>query len=116
MLYVLAAVAIPVLWFVAFVAQRRLAVAQLKLRFDVAFGVMVGVVVAVREGPVQGVIVGLVVIPLMVLFSAVRTVQMRYVERKTQTILDGTPGMREAYERRETPSRSERDAGSDNIE
>jgi hypothetical protein len=66
------------------------------------------VIVAVREGAVEGLLTGLVVLPVLVLFSAMRTVQMRYIERKTRTILDSTPGMREAHERRETPSRRER--------
>jgi hypothetical protein len=70
-------------------------------------------IVAVREGPVQGLLVGLLVLPLLVLFSALRTVHMRYIERKTQAILDGSPGMREAYDRERIPSRRERKAERD---
>jgi hypothetical protein len=116
MLYVLAAVAIPVLWVAAFLVQRRVVVAHVRLGFDVAFGVVVGVIVAVKEGPVQGLIAGLVVSPLMVTFSALRTAQMRHVERNTRAILDGSPGMREAYDRRTVPSRRERRAGRDGSE
>jgi hypothetical protein len=64
----------------------------------------------------EGVVVALVVIPILILFSVVRTVQIRYIDRKTQTILDGSPGMREAYERRSIPSRRERKAERDAVE
>ena len=75
--------------------------------------IVVGVIVTVQEGPIQGLVVGLAAVPLLVLFSAVRTVHLRYIERKTQAILDGTPGMRDAYERRGIPSRRERRAERD---
>lgn len=110
MVYAVVVVAIPVLWFVAYLVQRRVGVSRNWVGFDVVFGLVAGAIVAVREGPGQGLLVGLVVIPLLVLFSAVRTVHLRYIERKTQAILDSTPGMREAYERKQTPSRRERKA------
>jgi len=111
--YVVAAVAILVLWGMAYSTQRRVGVSRHWLRFDIVFGVVVGVIVAVREGAVEGLLTGLVVLPVLVLFSAGRTVQMRYIERKTGAILDSTPGMREAYDRKETPSRRERKARRD---
>jgi hypothetical protein len=113
MLYAVAAVAIPVLWVVAYLAQQRVGVSRYWVIFDIVFGIVVAVVVSIREGPVQGLLIGLVVIPLLVLFSAIRTIHLRYIERKTQAILDSTPGMREAYERRDIPSRRERKAGHD---
>lgn len=116
MVYVLALVAVLVLWVVAFVAQRRVAVARVWLRYDVIIGVVFGVVVGVKEGASRGLLAGAVVVPLLILFSAMRTIQMRYIERKTQTILDSSPGMREAYEREATPSRRERKAGNDGVE
>jgi hypothetical protein len=116
MMYVVVAVGILMLWWTAYLAQRRVVVSRNWLRFDVVFGVVAGVIVSVREGPVQGLVVGLVALPLMVLFSSLRTVHMRYIERKTQAILDGTPGMREAYERGRTPSRRERRAERDGAE
>ena len=111
-----AAAGIAVLWSVAYRAQRRVAVSRNWLWFDVVFGVVAGVIVAVREGLVQGLLVGLIAIPLLVLFSAVRTVHLRYIEQKTQAILDGAPGMSRAYDRRATPSRRDRKADRDGVE
>ena len=116
MLYMVAAVGIPLLWVLAFLVQRRVVVSRTWLQADAIVGVVIGVVVAIREGPVQGVLIGLAVLPVLVLFSALRTVHMRYVERKTQAILDGTPGMREAYDRQRVPSRRERRASRDGGE
>ena len=116
MMYVVVAVGILMLWWTAFLAQRRVVVSRNWLRFDVVFGVVAGVIVSVREGPVKGLVVGLVALPLLVLFSSLRTVHMRYIERKTQAILDGTPGMREAYDQRGIPSRRERKAERDGVE
>jgi len=116
MLYVVAAVGIVVLWGAAYLAQRRVVVPRNWLRFDVLFGIVAGVIVAVREGPVQGLVVGLLALPLLVLFSTLRTVHMRYIEAKTQAILDGTPEMREVYERGTSPSRRERKAERDGVE
>ena len=116
MLYVLAAVVIPVLWGAAFVAQRRVGLSRVWMVFDVGIGVVIAIALAVDGRVAQGVLIALVVIPILILFSAFRSVQMRYIERKTQTILDSTPGMREAYERRKTPSRRERKAGRDGVE
>ena len=116
MLYVVVAVGIVALWGAAYLAQRRVVVSRSWLGFDVVFGVVAGAIVAVREGPVQGLVIGLLVLPMLVLFSSLRTVHMRYIERKTQAILDGTPGLREAYERRGTPSRRDRKAERDGGE
>ncbi len=116
MLYVAAVVGIVVLWAAAYLAQRRVAVSPNWLGFDIVFGVVAGMIVAVRESPVRGLLIGLVATPLLVLFSAVRTVHLRYIERKTQAILDETPGMREAYERGKTPSRRERNANRDRVD
>ena len=113
MLYAVLAVAIPVLWVIAYLVQRRVGVSRNWVGFDIVFGIVVGVIVTVQEGPLQGLLVGLAVIPLLVIFSAVRTVHLRYIERKTQAILDSAPGMRGAYERRESPSRRERRAERD---
>ena len=116
MLYVVVAVGIVVLWWAAYLAQRRVVVSRSWLGFDVVFGVVAGVIVSVREGPVQGLVVAVVALPLLVLFSSLRTVHMRYIERKTQAMLDSAPGMREAYERRDVPSRRERKAERDGVE
>jgi len=116
MLYVVAAIAIPVLWVVAYLVQQRVGVSRNWVVFDIVFGIVVAIVVSIQEGPVQGLLIGLLAIPLLVLFSAIRTVHLRYIERKTQSILDSTPGMREAYERRDIPSRRERKAGRGEIE
>jgi hypothetical protein len=104
------------LWFAAFVMQRRVGLSRVWMLFDAGIGVVLGIVLAVDGRLMEGVVVALVVIPILILFSVVRTVQIRYIDRKTQTILDGSPGMREAYERRSIPSRRERKAERDAVE
>ena len=113
MLYVLAAIVIPVLWVMAFLAQRRVGLSRVWTIFDVGVGVVVAIYLTIDGRWAEGIIVALIVIPVLILFSVFRTIQMRYIERKTQTILDTAPGMREAYERRNVPSRRERKAKRD---
>ena len=111
--YVVATIGIALLWLLAIAAVRRIVLSRLWIAFDVAIGVVVGLYLTIDGRPLQGLALALALVPLLILFSAFRTVQMHYIERKTQAILDNNPAMRDAYDRRSTPSRSERKASRD---
>ena len=103
MLTMVAMVAIPLLWSGAMLAQRRTGVSRVWLAFDAAVGVVVAMLLA-RDGRLaDGVLLGLIVTPVLILFSVVRTVQMRYVDRKTEVILGGSLERQDRSGQRDVP-------------
>ncbi|HEX5164867.1 MAG TPA: hypothetical protein VFV93_05685 [Thermomicrobiales bacterium] len=66
-------------------------VSRVWLGFDVGVGVVIAVALAVEGRTAQGAVIALAVVPVLMLFSALRTIQMRYIDRKAQTIMDGVP-------------------------
>jgi hypothetical protein len=100
--------AILVLWIAAWFSVRRVAVSRLWIVVDGVLGGVVGIVVAVDGRVLDGALLAGAITPILILFSAFRTVQMRYIERKTQTILDTSPALRDAYDGPSPPSRAER--------
>ena len=105
MLTIVAIVAIPLLWFAAMLAQRRTEVSRVWLAFDAGVGIVIAILLASDGRLVEGVLLGLVVTPVLILFSVVRTVQMRYVDRKTRAILGSSPGLQDANDERGMPRR-----------
>jgi hypothetical protein len=96
MVYTLVAIAIPALWIAAFLTQRRVRVSSVWLGFDVGVGIVIAVALAVHGRTAEGIFIALAVVPVLMIFSALRTLQMRYIDRKAQTILDGVPPREQA--------------------
>ena len=96
MVYTLVAMAIPALWIAAFLTQRRVQVSPVWLGFDVGVGIVIAVALAVQGRMAQGIFIALAIMPVLMIFSALRTLQMRYIDRKAQTILDGVPTREQA--------------------
>jgi hypothetical protein len=91
MVFTLVAMAIPALWIAAVLTQRKVQVSSVWLGFDAGVGVVIAVALAVQGRIAEGIFIALAVVPVLMIFSALRTLQMRYIDRKARTILDGVP-------------------------
>lgn len=87
--------AIPALWVAAYFVHRRVEVSRVWMLFDVAVGLVIVVALAIDGRINEGITIALIIVPILIMFSALRTMQMRYIDRKTKAIMDGTPAGRE---------------------